>query len=87
VAALVRVPPVYPPGARRAGIEGTVTVELAVRPDGSVGEVRVIDASPAGVFEGAVLRALRQWRFGAAGGEGDPALRHARQVVRFSLRS
>lgn len=60
---IVRVPPVYPYGAREKAIEGVVQVKMLVNTDGSVGQIHILDARPKGVFEDAVRRALPQWRF------------------------
>lgn len=39
-------PPIYPPLARQARINGEVDLELGIRPDGSVGSVSVISGHP-----------------------------------------
>ena len=51
----------YPREARLAHMEGIVRVEVSVKDDGSVRDVRVISGHP--VLVGAVVPALRQWRF------------------------
>ncbi|MFN3835616.1 MAG: energy transducer TonB [Glycocaulis sp.] len=61
------VAPEYPRGAERRNLEGQVTVRYNVTPEGEVADVEVVDATPAGVFERAVLRALEQWRYAPAG--------------------
>jgi protein TonB len=66
------VKPDYPQDARRRGIEGDVVVEVIVRADGSVGQVRLLQGLGAGLDERAVA-AVRQWRF-------DPARRHGTPV-------
>jgi len=55
--------PDYPPVALRSGITGTVEVQITVRRDGSVANVRVLSAKPRGTFERSVLASLRTWRF------------------------
>ena len=32
----------YPPSAERNGIEGVVTVECAIKPDGSIGTIKIV---------------------------------------------
>jgi len=62
---LVReVRPVYTGSAMRAKIQGSVTLEAVVRPDGSVGDVRVVRSLDAkeGLDEAAIA-AAQQWRF------------------------
>ncbi len=84
---IVRVAPVYPLAARTSRTEGRVLVEFTILPDGSVTDPTVVDASPAGVFERAVLQAIRQWRFAPRVEDGQAVNRRARQTVRFSLTS
>ena len=55
--------PVYPPDAMAAGIEGRVTLRYDIGVDGTVFNLRVVEAEPEGVFEEAALKALAEWRF------------------------
>jgi protein TonB len=73
--AVVRTEPPYPYRARRRNVNGTVTVKLLVRADGSVGEVEILAASPPGYFEDAVRQAVPRWRFepGRLAGEAVPS--------------
>jgi TonB family protein len=83
---LVReVKPEYTEDARRTGIEGDVELEIVVRSDGSVGDVKVIRGLGGGLDRRAI-DAVRQWRF-------TPAKRFGRAVdvvvevaVEFKLR-
>ena len=75
----------YTDEARRQRIQGDVDLEIVVRRDGSVGDVRVLRGLGAGLNEKAV-EAVRQWRF-------SPARRHGAVVdvivtvsVEFKLR-
>lgn len=69
VAPVVRVRPVYPMAARSLGAEGSVALELTVRPDGSVEDAAVTGCTRPGVgFEDAALAAVRRWQFAAAPG-------------------
>jgi protein TonB len=58
--------PEFPRAAQRRNLEGHVTVRYIVTEEGSVTDVEVVEATPAGVFERAVLRALESWRYAAA---------------------
>ncbi len=58
-----QVPPEYPRGAERRGIEGFVVVSFGVDAAGKVTAVQVLEAEPAGVFDSSVERALSQWKF------------------------
>jgi len=68
IAPLRVVAPVYPAQAMIAGIEGAVELEYRIGANGSVGQIRVIRARPAGIFDEAAKTALRGWQFPAQGG-------------------
>lgn len=51
------------PAAPGGGAPGCVTVQFVIHPDGSVGEVAVVDAKPGTRYVPATLAALKQWRF------------------------
>lgn len=57
------VKPLELPQIERAPLEGFVQLEVSVSDDGSVGEVRVIDAFPVGVYEQEAVESIRQRRF------------------------
>ena len=52
----------YTEDARRRGVEGDVVLEIVVRRDGSVGNVRVLQSLGSGLGQKAI-DAVRQWRF------------------------
>jgi protein TonB len=58
-----KVRPIYPREAEDAHIQGRVKVRLSVALDGSVTEVQILLAEPPGVFEDAVLTAVKQYQF------------------------
>jgi TonB family protein len=55
------VAPIYPPDARRSGVQGTVIVETVVGVDGRVIDARVLRSIP--LLDQAALEAVRQWEF------------------------
>ncbi|MGE3844445.1 MAG: energy transducer TonB [Vicinamibacterales bacterium] len=59
---LREVKPVYTEEARRRGTTGEVVLEIVVKSDGTVGDIRVLDGLGAGLDERAV-QAVRGWRF------------------------
>jgi protein TonB len=59
--------PGYPRMAQERGIEGRVIMSITIMPDGSVRDVRVIEAQPRGVFETAAVRAVQRWRYRPSG--------------------
>ena len=64
---LREVKPDYTEDARRRGIEGDVVLEIVVRSDGTVGDVRLLQGLGAGLDQRAI-DAVRQWRFAPARG-------------------
>lgn len=55
--------PSYPRTALERGIEGRVVMSITIMPDGSVRDVRVVNARPQGYFESAAVRAVQTWRY------------------------
>jgi TonB family protein len=75
----------YTDEARRRGIEGDVVLEIVVRRDGSVGQVRVLRSLGAGLEQRA-LDAVRQWRFSPSRRNGEPVDVAVEVAVEFKLR-
>jgi len=75
----------YTDDARRAGIEGEVVLEIVVRRDGSVGDVRVRRGLDRGLDQRAIA-AVRQWRFSPATRRGAPVDVIVEVGVDFKLR-
>ena len=82
---LHEVKPDYTEEARRRGIVGDVVLEIVVRSDGGVGQVRVLQGLGAGLDERAV-DAVRQWRFAPARRYGTPVDVLVEVAVEFKLR-
>jgi TonB family protein len=82
---LREVKALYTEEARRQSVEGDVVLEIVVRHDGSVGDVRVSHALGAGLDQKAV-DAVRQWRFGPAKRQGSPVDVVVEVSVEFKLR-
>lgn len=74
--------PVYPQNALARDVEGRVIVAFVLNADGSVGSPKVVSAQPAGVFDGAAVQALRDWRFAVTKGAVG---KHFRQTFSFTL--
>ncbi len=75
----------YPARARREGIEGYVLLSILVRGDGTVGDVKVLDASPRGVFEQAARDYVRGFSFQPGVYQGAAADAWVKQRVVFKL--
>lgn len=78
-------PPKYPADAVAAKITGRVVVIVDVAADGSVSDVRVEEARPAGVFEQVTLEAVRKWTFEPAIKDGRPVAGRVRVPVDFAM--
>lgn len=75
----------YTDEARRANIEGEVELEIVVRRDGTVGDVKIVRGLRGGLNERAV-EAVRQWRFAAGRMKGVPVDVVVEVGVEFRLR-
>ncbi|HAI47538.1 MAG TPA: peptidase [Stenotrophomonas sp.] len=56
-------PPTYPRAAFEQGISGKVVLRVEVDATGTVGDVRVLSSTPAGVFDEASIAAAKRWTF------------------------
>jgi TonB family protein len=82
---LHEVKPTYTEEARRSGVEGDVVLEIVVRHDGTVGQVKVVQGLRGGLDRRAV-EAVRQWRFSPARRYGTPVDVVVEVAVEFKLR-
>ena len=79
------VRPDYTDEARRLGIEGEVVLEIVVRRDGSIGDVKVLNGLRGGLDRRAI-EAVRQWRFSPSRRYGTPVDVIVEVAVEFKLR-
>ena len=82
---IVRIDPQWPREALVEGIEGYVVVEVTIGADGSVKDVRVIQAEPKRMFDRNVIRAVLKWKFKPRIINGVPVARKAIQTLEFTL--
>lgn len=82
---LEKVEPSYPEVARRARIDGKVTVRAVIAPDGNVESVEVF-ASTNPLFDQAAVDAVRKWRYRPALMNGRPVRVYFSVVVSFRIR-
>jgi len=75
----------YTDEARRRGVTGDVILEIVIRSDGTVGDIRVLRGLGAGLDERAA-GAVRSWRFAPARRFGEPVDVIVEVAVEFSLR-
>ncbi|HKE43271.1 MAG TPA: TonB family protein [Steroidobacteraceae bacterium] len=77
--------PEFPVAARLSGIEGWVTVSYTIDNKGRVSDVDIVDAKPTKVFDSAVRKAVRNWRFEPTVVDGQSVARRMTQTIQFSL--
>lgn len=78
---LLRVQPEFPATLPDRGF---VEMELLIGADGTVQDVIVIAAEPAGVFEGSAVDAIRKWKFKPKVVDGVPVVSAGRQRVEYA---
>ena len=80
--------PPYPPAALRAGIEGSLALEVLVGPDGRVRDARVLRTSGSSILDqAAVDEARRHWKLRPATRDGVPFEQWYTLRVVFHLQS
>lgn len=77
--------PAYPAEAKSEGVEGTVRVQFLVKVDGTVGDVRVTSGDAR--LTGAVVEAVKRWRYQPATFEGRPVAMWRTASFPFRLKS
>lgn len=77
--------PEFPMDARLDGVEGWVKFSYTIGRDGSVHNVQIVAAKPRNVFETAVRKAVRGWRFEPIVVDGAAVEREMTQTIQFSL--
>jgi len=82
---LRNVPPRYPTTAVRANQEGWVEVTFTVTPEGTVDDVKVVDAEPRHVFDRAATEAASRWKFQPATQDGNPVPSQDKRRIVFKL--
>ena len=78
-------PMAFPAGAKAKGITGYVVLSLLIGTDGTVEKVKIVEASPPGVFDDVAASGVQAWRFEPATYQGEPVRVWARQKVSFDL--
>ena len=78
-------PPPPPPRPTR-DISGFVHVEYTINPDGSVSDVKVLGAAPAGVYEEqAIAQVSRQMRAPVFNDAGEAVARRTTEIIDFTI--
>jgi protein TonB len=82
---LRNVPPRYPTTAVRANQEGWVEVAFTITPEGTVDDVKVLDAEPRHVFDRAATEAVSRWKYQPATQDGSPVSSQDKRRIVFKL--
>jgi TonB family protein len=69
VTLIKRVQPIYPAVMQSARMNGQVTLDAIIRPDGTIGDITVL-RSTNDAFAQSAIAAVKQWRYTALGYEG-----------------
>ena len=78
-----KVPPVYPPLARQARIQGTVVLNVVITKSGDIGTVRLVSGHPA--LAPAAIEAVKQWKYQPYLSNGEPVEVTTNVQINFSL--
>ena len=76
-------PPLYPPIAKAARIQGTVVLAATIGKDGTIQNLRAVSGPP--MLQSAALQAVRRWRYRATVLDGVPVDVDTTIDVVFSL--
>ena len=79
------VPPEFPSKALSQRVSGSVTIEYIVDTNGDPRDVRVVEATPPGVFDHAAITAVKHWHYEPVVANGAPVEVPVRTAIRFEL--
>jgi len=77
--------PEYPQKALSQRISGSVTIEYVVDTNGDPRDVRVVEATPPGVFDKSAISAVKRWHYEPVIANGAPVEVPVRTAIRFEL--
>jgi periplasmic protein TonB len=78
-----KVQPSYPPLARQARIQGSVTLQAEISKDGTIENLRLISGHP--MLAPAAIEAVKQWRYKPYLLNGEPVAVETTVMVNFTL--
>jgi protein TonB len=79
-----KVQPDFPPKALDKNLSGSVTVQFVVDVNGVPRDVRVIEATPPGIFDHAAIEAVKRWRYQPTLANGKPVEVPVQIPIRFA---
>lgn len=82
---VTQTPMQYPARAKVKGITGYVVLTLLISPTGDVERVKLLESSPAGLFDDVAVAGVRTWKFEPATYQGESVRVWAKQRVSFEL--
>ncbi|HEY0685026.1 MAG TPA: energy transducer TonB [Steroidobacter sp.] len=77
------IPPTWPASA--VGVEGWVLLRFTLLPNGTVTDVEIKEAHPAGLFDASAVEALRQWKFEPVERDGKKIAQRAEIRMKYAL--
>jgi TonB family protein len=80
---ITKVPPVYPPDAKKARIQGTVALDAVIGKSGDVESLKVVSGPQE--LQQSALNAVRQWKYKPFLLNGDPIEVESTIKVIYSL--
>jgi TonB family protein len=80
---ITKVPPKYPPDARKASIQGVVVLQSLIDTNGNVKEVKIVTGDP--LLTPAAMDAVKQWKYKPYLLNGQPVEVDTQVVVAFQL--
>ena len=80
-----REPIPFPELAKEKNINGSVTVNLLINEEGRVEQVRLLNATPEGVFEQVALDGVKSWSFTPAEYQGRFVSVWVKQKIKFQV--
>ncbi len=77
--------PMYPYRAKRLGVEGAVKIRFLINTSGRTDLFKILESEPPGVFDQAVKKAVKNWKFKPATKDGRVVETWMEQVFKFEL--
>jgi TonB family protein len=77
-------PPDFPPKALAQNLSGSVTVTFVVDTNGDPRDIRVVEATPAGIFDHAAQTAVKRWHYQPTLVDGKPIEVTVQTTLRFA---
>jgi len=75
----------YPSSARKKGLTGYVVLNLLIDKDGKILNIKLLESTPAGIFDQVAIDGVQGWEFEPAVYQGQKVRVWAKQKIRFDL--